>query len=1022
MLGKYGETLVVDWGLAKSVRTEASQSDVTNKGTSSLPYDLESPLIPSGTSGDETKQGTIIGTAAYAPPEQLSGKVQDVGVRSDVYGLGAILYELLTGQPPGPGKTLEEIMRNVLRGRITPPRTVLPQVPEPLKAICLKAISLAPRDRYASASDLRQDVERWLDDLPVEVYREPVAVRVLRWIRSHRTIAATATAVVLMLIAGLTLFSSLVGRSNFRLASLNHDLDIKNTQLIESNARERRVANELEVRRRELERERLELKLHNAYLDCENGRFEIGLTTMVQVLRNAVASNDVALERRIRRLIAAWSSEAAFCFPIATTTSKFVQGLPFLANYNAISADSRYMACESFDSASDKSFIRLFGLELQNVEANGPELKFLREWEVGTLRSNLEIFGTNKTLAFADDRQLTFIDLADQTSMTIEMPPELRPEEDEIVFIKYHVTRERLVVVTQGQIQELNLSDRTWLPVTQEKLAWGEPIAFALSQSEPLGIAVASDQGVFYWEPKSEQGLVKIVNENEVFSLDFDAQGTRLFAGGAGDKDDSKPNETGWYHGWDVSKQVGQQGQAGFFGEIMKRRNTVGHVSVVRTMPYSHAILVASGENLFHESPNQLQVASIEKDSLVRSVTTLEASTALLASSVGVVQRGHYTTMAIGGENGAKLWRMGVRTRLLVEQQLSGDISCATFDSTGETLFIGLNSVSEGKTTLQWRSKSDLKPNASLTNRRLGHIRAVLFEPVSQQLFWTGESTGSYNVEDKKLTVLSRNAQSKQNSAIALVNQGQELAILVDEDASWILGSTPTGKVSISDLVSGRTQRKLELPKTILQSLAGGPSGALITGCSDHTVRHWDTATGQENAPPERFVAPIKSVIANETSPLFGVVTADGALHLLRWNEKSSHATVLQHQSFIECACLSRDGTLVATGCADGTALLWDTQTGERIGPAMMHKSPVKALAISPDARTLFTAAGDRAMIWEIPSEGTESVATLVNRLEILTGISINDKGVEYNLAVEERLKKIELEMSANGTPLLWPE
>jgi eukaryotic-like serine/threonine-protein kinase len=234
MLGKYGETLVVDWGLAKPLGTQhREQLTPTTEST------IESPLVPSGSNDGMTIQGSMVGTAAYAPPEQLSGNLDQVNERSDVYGLGAMLYELLTGQPPAQGNTLAAVIKMVVEGAIKPPRSIQPQAPKPLEAICLRAIARRPEDRYATAAELGLEIERWLDDLPVSTYPEPLLQRTKRWIRNHQAIVATASAIILMSTIGLGLYSSIISKSNAK-------LDQKNLELTAANEREKLQRKEAE--------------------------------------------------------------------------------------------------------------------------------------------------------------------------------------------------------------------------------------------------------------------------------------------------------------------------------------------------------------------------------------------------------------------------------------------------------------------------------------------------------------------------------------------------------------------------------------------------------------------------------------------------------------------------------------------------------------------------------------------------------------------------------------------------------
>ena len=123
--------------------------------------------------------GSAIGTPAYMPPEQAAGKLDQLGPASDVYSLGATLYYLLTGQTPyaSSGLDIGEILRKVESGEFPRPREGNPHLSEALEAICIKAMAVRPRDRYPTAQQLADDVERYLADEPVTAYAEPVLLR-----------------------------------------------------------------------------------------------------------------------------------------------------------------------------------------------------------------------------------------------------------------------------------------------------------------------------------------------------------------------------------------------------------------------------------------------------------------------------------------------------------------------------------------------------------------------------------------------------------------------------------------------------------------------------------------------------------------------------------------------------------------------------------------------------------------------------------------------------------------------------
>ena len=168
MMGDFGEVLLLDWGLCKIMGAGARSTRSTSDRW-------------------KTVQGQIIGTPAYMAPEQAGGLINEVDARTDVYGLGAILYHLLTHRPPFTGKSNREIVNRVLEEELVTPSLRAPQnrIPEALDDICLKAMARSPTKRFQSAAELGDAIQAYLDQ-PVSAGHLAQRHEIKAWIEKGR--------------------------------------------------------------------------------------------------------------------------------------------------------------------------------------------------------------------------------------------------------------------------------------------------------------------------------------------------------------------------------------------------------------------------------------------------------------------------------------------------------------------------------------------------------------------------------------------------------------------------------------------------------------------------------------------------------------------------------------------------------------------------------------------------------------------------------------------------------------------
>jgi serine/threonine protein kinase len=199
---------ITDFGLARRLPTA----------------DTDAPTGP-------TRSGAIVGTPAYMAPEQATGTSREVGPAADIYALGVMLYELLTGRPPFQGVSVLETLEQVRTCEPLPPSKLLPTIPRDIDTICLKCLQKTPERRYPSAAALADDLGRFLRGEPVRARPTPTWEKTLKWAKRRPAVAALLSALVVLTLLGLTSVTVLWRQTEAALTLVQKERDEKDGAL-----------------------------------------------------------------------------------------------------------------------------------------------------------------------------------------------------------------------------------------------------------------------------------------------------------------------------------------------------------------------------------------------------------------------------------------------------------------------------------------------------------------------------------------------------------------------------------------------------------------------------------------------------------------------------------------------------------------------------------------------------------------------------------------------------------------------
>jgi eukaryotic-like serine/threonine-protein kinase len=880
IVGKHGETLVVDWGLAKALGRREPGGDP-----------VEPTLVRSSTGGSlETLPGSVLGTPVYMSPEQAAGDLAALGVRSDVYSLGATLYYVLTGKSPFSGSDVGALLRAVGKGEFPPPRERDGTIDRGLESVCLKAMALSRDDRYATPRELADDLERWLADEPVKSYREPPRVRLQRWARRHRMWVQAAAALLLFASVVSIAAAVVIDRARNDERQARHRADNLVSDLAQEQSRTKKALI------------RAERHLAAIYFDrglglCELGEVDSGLLWLTRGLET-VPGGAEDLERLLRLNLEAWSAES---YPLRALTraGQSPIALQFAPAVGAVATTEVLGNVRVWDVRSgqprgalipQKGSTRALalapagdliatGVMMVREKALGSEVRLYRVGTGEVVGQALGYSGVVSTLAFSPTGRwlaaggsggVQLWETASGKPVAAALGPTAKVE-----FVIFSPDGSRLAAGCQDGLVEL-WNPETGTPIGKPLRHTGPVPAVAFNLDGSL-LAVASGLVVQLWDvAKGEVSGSPLPHPSEVESVAFSPDGQTLLTG----------SRDGRARLWDVLLRRTRgpilEHPRGIlavaFGAADRTALTADHDGTVRVWHLATR-QVPQPRNLLREGRIGLAVITRDLGTIVLAAGNIaQAWDARTGQRRGerLQHSFHIYALDVHGDsdlvvtgsldNQARIWRLRSGELLIPPIPHRGTVGTAVFSPDGQRMLTG--AFTSGKAQL-WEVSSG--------------------KPVGIPLDHSGTVFGAAFSRDGRYVLTGYVGGAR----LWDISTAQPVGPILEHPGRVnVVALSPDGKRGFAGC-EDRTARLWNLEtfspigtplrhRDLIRSAAFDPTGTLVlTGCLDQSARFWDVTTGEPVGPALRHPGAVIAVRFAADAKEAWTVTSNGSVH--RW-------------------------------------------------------------------------------------------------------------------------------------------